>query len=205
MGLEVNNPAARLTLAVAESNVAAATAHATTRGRAAECEQVLDAVDRRERGRRRALQLTRSALVVTACTAVLQWVLPAANWSTEDRHDEVGQYLAAERPSSLRVGDGSVNLARGARVRRWFDDRFVLEAGSVEVRFRDSSLEHWTWNAGAYAITGAPADVDLSWDPGSNVLQVRVRRGAVRVEDPARRVFHLLSAGDSLRLTPPAG
>lgn len=205
MPLEVNNPAAKLTRAIAEQSATMLGSQASGGSRAAEGERLLDALDRRERAVLRTLKLLRSTLLVLACTAVLHWVLPTGMLGMGDRARDGGLFHAAAQRSSFSVGDGLVVMAPGARVRQWVESsHFVLEAGRVELLLHDSGIADWTWSAGVYRVTGEQADVELAWDPEMQAMDIVVRRGSARVEDPTRSVFHLLRDNDQLHLTPPS-
>lgn len=101
-----------------------------------------------------------------------------------------GQWVAAGSSSSaLRFSDGSsVRLEAGARVRllettaRGVD--LVVERGALEVQVTHGERTRWRVRTGPWSVIVTGTAFRVAWTPGSERLDLAMRRGSVRVEGP---------------------
>lgn len=101
-----------------------------------------------------------------------------------------GQWVAAGSSSSaLRFSDGSsVRLEAGARMRllettaRGVD--LVVERGALEVQVTHGERTRWRVRTGPWSVIVTGTAFRVAWTPGSERLDLAMRRGSVRVEGP---------------------
>jgi len=101
-----------------------------------------------------------------------------------------GSDLQAEAGSRLRVDQTYIN---GARV--------MLEKGGTHTHVVHHNTSNWTFMAGPFEVRVIGTRFDLSWDPLSEEIDLRLREGSVEVRSPLADGPIVVRAGQRFRAT----
>ncbi len=130
---------------------------------------------------------------------------PVAVQSIEGGRLIEGGYLSASGDSgiTLRFNEGTeFVLAPGTRgrLRAVASDgaRFAIEQGTATFEITQNHERKWSVEAGPFLVTVKGTDFSLSWDPESEKLELRLRRGRVVVSGPVLGDDLALRAGQNL-------
>jgi hypothetical protein len=151
----------------------------------------------------------RLALVAALAAAVaalsLAWPRSRLHYVIEGGAVAVGGFVAPARgePATLRFSDGStVALAGGARARvaevSGRGARVVLEDGDADVRVVHTPRAAWSIEAGPFSVEVTGTAFGVGFRAAEQVLEVRMREGAVLVRGPGAQAGVALVAGQRL-------
>ncbi len=120
----------------------------------------------------------------------------------------VGAWIAAtDEAVPIRFSEGTeVALAAGGRARVTRADRdgarVLLERGSLHARVvHRSDATRWSFEAGPFEVEVVGTELDASWDPQRDVVEVGVVEGRVRVRGPQIEGTQLVASGQRLRVS----
>lgn len=98
-----------------------------------------------------------------------------------------GTQLVVHPESQARIADVT---AKGARL--------ALEGGRVHLKVARKPGAEWSVEAGPYRILVTGTEFDVNWRTTSDLLEVELQEGAVRVEGPLTREGIRVAAGERL-------
>jgi hypothetical protein len=120
----------------------------------------------------------------------------------------VGAWIAAAADAvPIHFSEGTeVALASGGRARVTRADadgaRMVLERGSLRAKVvHRSAATRWSFEAGPFEVEVVGTELETTWDPVRDVVEVGVVEGRVLVRGPGLDGSHPVSAGQRLRVS----
>jgi hypothetical protein len=168
------------------------------------------ATKRYEHGRR-ARTYTVFAFAAVLVAGVAFWLVPRPL-----RYEVVGgsglesAYVSAPvaAPVDLRFSDGSDVIAEaGSRLRvdQTYANgaRVLLENGGTSTHVAHHKMSNWTFVAGPFEVRVIGTRFDLSWDPVTEQIDLRLREGSVEVRSPLADGPIVVRAGQRFRAAMP--
>jgi hypothetical protein len=150
------------------------------------------AATKRYKQNRRARTYGAFALAAVLVAVVAFWLVPRPL-----RYEVVGgtglesAYVSAPvaAPVDLRFSDGSDVVAEaGSRLRvdQTYANgaRVLLENGETSTHVAHHKMSNWTFVAGPFEVRVIGTRFDLSWDPVTEQIDLRLREGSVEVRSP---------------------
>jgi hypothetical protein len=101
-----------------------------------------------------------------------------------------GDYVVAGKDgTAVRFSDDSeIAMASGCRMRIQHVDasgaRLMVEGGGLRVHIQPGLRAAWAIDVGPYVVHLTGTDLDMSWKPDEQTLDLGLRRGSVTVEGP---------------------
>jgi hypothetical protein len=152
-----------------------------------------------------ALRVALPALAVAAAV-LIWWLLPSALRYEVVGAQKDGAYVSApnDAAASLHFTDDTVVEVAAASQLRVEDTsrrgaRVLLERGLAKVHVVHRERTRWTFEAGPFEVLVTGTRFDLSWDPASEVLVLKLHEGSVEIQTPFGAAPVALHAGQDFR------
>jgi FecR protein len=152
-----------------------------------------------------AFRVALPALAVAA-TVLIWWLLPNALRYEVIGAQKDGAYVSAPNnaAASLHFTDDTVVEVAAASQLRVEDTsrrgaRVLLERGLAKVHVVHRERTRWTFEAGPFEVLVTGTRFDLSWDPASEVLVLKLHEGSVEIQTPFGAAPVALHAGQDFR------
>jgi hypothetical protein len=157
------------------------------------------------RRRLRPLWLLAAAFGVVAVVALVTLRSRPLEYTVRGAHGD-GPYISASTSSKVMVSfsDGSSLEAHpGTRLRvdeaRVAGARVLLERGLTRVHVRHQSRSTWNFVAGPFDVRVTGTRFDLSWDPATEALDLKLLEGSVEVTSPFADTPMVVRSGQRFR------